>query len=727
MANPTGMADPWSALAAELGGTSREESLPQGRMKVVYGELPSAEFTVLGPPDGAVILEVDFTPGEDPGALTRRILGDEGLKAAVAAAGAAGLDEERLGVRDDVASLIWPPDTARPRLADLAPVVREFVRAVTAGAPAHDRLCWACAAHEAPVARPFGQTVRFCEACVDALRAEQNREAAIRGELEQYAEDEPPPFPVPPHDPVQMNARSRQLKEEHERNPSGYWTSLLWLVALGQAALAGSALVVVALLGGVAALVWIVPKSGLAFWVGLKLVAAKGAKLLILGLAVVGGALVGLFNAVKAAFSRPPVHELDGERVERADSPRLYEWLDELARQVDAPPVDLVLLNRECNAGAAELRDGRHGFRRVVTLGIPILEMFDREELRSIMAHELGHLRHGDGRASWVYRTARSWMDMAWRLHEYEEASLLRKFADWYVPKFYLHAQVIMRKAEYEADLRARAAVDPEVCARALVKVAVLSDLYGSALGMACQRSAVAGTAAEPDLVGLAREGMALVSDSRKQKALKNALEEEPDWLDTHPVLSERLRNLGVAPPERVDLDLQPAHPATDLLDGYPDLRKRLVEPLRESLEVHLQRLHREVAACRRRLERAEEPQRAPEFTLRGRWLFRTDRDAEALASYDRALQLDPDHRMAGFERADVLLFMERTREAAEALRDLSARDPQDLVAGVRAFAAFQAAGLKEEGVECVRRMLAADPPPEVKEGLEAMLARSSA
>lgn len=80
------------------------------------------------------------------------------------------------------------------------------------------------------------------------------------------------------------------------------------------------------------------------------------------------------------------------ERVEEENFPQLKRLFDECLEYVDAPA------DTECYILPAEILNAfALGFRKPykIVLASPLLQYFDRDELKSIIGHELGHIRYG--------------------------------------------------------------------------------------------------------------------------------------------------------------------------------------------------------------------------------------------------------------------------------------------------------------------------------------------
>lgn len=96
-----------------------------------------------------------------------------------------------------------------------------------------------------------------------------------------------------------------------------------------------------------------------------------------------------------------------GPRLERANQPRLFAELESIAQSLNEPMPREVYLIPDVNAWVAE-RGGTMGIgsRRVMGLGLPLMQMLTLPQFRAVLAHEFGHYYGGDTRLGpLVYRT----------------------------------------------------------------------------------------------------------------------------------------------------------------------------------------------------------------------------------------------------------------------------------------------------------------------------------
>ncbi|WP_320779626.1 M48 family metallopeptidase [Streptomyces sp. CRN 30] len=145
---------------------------------------------------------------------------------------------------------------------------------------------------------------------------------------------------------------------------------------------------------------------------GVVLLAVLAALDLLLYLYVPSGAAAKLYVVsvllaiplVRGLFMlrTPKAEEADGLPVTEADEPELWRTVRELADLIGTRAPSRILLTPEVNASVAEdtrLLGLLPGPRRL-HLGVPLLQGLTQAQLRSVLAHELGHYSHADTRLS---------------------------------------------------------------------------------------------------------------------------------------------------------------------------------------------------------------------------------------------------------------------------------------------------------------------------------------
>jgi Zn-dependent protease with chaperone function len=291
------------------------------------------------------------------------------------------------------------------------------------------------------------------------------------------------------------------------------------------------------------------------FWVlavGLVLLLAAG------GLAIVtyapnyvaAGFVAFLLAGTLAVGLLPKVswkREEDTPPLASTEQPRLRALVRDTAARAGARLPDELYIFHRANAFAGTRRV-RAFARRAATVGIglPLFAWLDEGELRSVVAHEMGHHVGGDVRLGpWVHRTRRA---IARAMDRLEGSSF------WFHLPFALYADVFMkvsvrisRAQELAADATAARVAGAAATASALRKIELLSAAWGAYFALEVVPIVERGHL-PPLLDGFDRYWRAARTPGTPAfESLSVALDasKDPQNDDTHPVLAERVAALG--------------------------------------------------------------------------------------------------------------------------------------------------------------------------------------
>lgn len=327
-------------------------------------------------------------------------------------------------------------------------------------------------------------------------------------------------------------AQLRQLQPLAEADPVAYRRRVWWWAVLGYA-------FIMALLFGS---------------VGLMLgVLAIGAAFGAIGLMVKVVAVLGIFtwkvlSSLWVKFEPPT-----GLRLSPTEAAPLLTLLQRQARELRAPRVHRVLLSDDFNASAVQVpRLGVLGWsRNYVVVGLPLLQALTPEQAAAVVAHELGHLRGGDGRfGAWIYRVSQTWTQLIEQLERQGSRSMFSRFTTWYVPRFNAWSHPVRRTQEFAADAAAARLTSPAAMAQALcalvVRDAVIDKLHWNPLTARLPELAAPPADCFSQLLPVAKT--ARLATDEEQRLIADAFDADPDPFSSHPTLGERLRALGQPP-----------------------------------------------------------------------------------------------------------------------------------------------------------------------------------
>ncbi|WP_228688331.1 M48 family metallopeptidase [Amycolatopsis keratiniphila] len=370
---------------------------------------------------------------------------------------------------------------------------------------------------------------------------------------------------------------------------------------------------------------------------GLRIQGKIGTYVMLGGLAIMVALGFGLMSALRAR--RPPI---EGPRLDREAHPALWEMIDDLAALVKTRPPDEIVLIGEINAAVSEdarflgLRPGR----RTMLIGLPLLAAMSVSELRSVLAHELGHYSGGHTRLlALTYRGTQTLAFTVDRLDGGPARALLSAYSKLYL----LVARSANRRQELQADEASVLAAGSRTAAAALRKVATLSPLWKDyaerylSLGAAARRT-------PPVLLGFRSYLNHPVQRDWMAEYAEDIIDgEELSKYDSHPPTKRRIAALVGVPDNPVKPDARPGWsllgaPKIDVPEAELDVLIRDVGPRADWDEVVKRAGRASVAEGARLLTAAGiESRLAPRGTIGEVVRVLRDGDADALAKPLRA------------------------------------------------------------------------------------------
>lgn len=188
------------------------------------------------------------------------------------------------------------------------------------------------------------------------------------------------------------------------------------------------------------------------------------------------------------------------------------------------------------------------GSKRVMGLGIPLMQVLSLQQFRGVLAHEFGHYYSGDvSLGPWIFVTRSAILRTVMNLSQ-DGSSLLSKPFEWYFKLFLRITQSISRQQEFTADALAAKIAGP----RAMIDGLKVVHSSGHAFNAYWENEYV------PVLNGGYRaplaEGFRQFYQSPKiSTALQDVLQRElesgvADPYDSHPALRDRIAALEQLP-----------------------------------------------------------------------------------------------------------------------------------------------------------------------------------
>ena len=248
-----------------------------------------------------------------------------------------------------------------------------------------------------------------------------------------------------------------------------------------------------------------------------------------------------------------------GPLLNPAGQTRLFAELQAIAHAVGETMPAEVYITPEMNAGVLQRRR-----KRVMVLGLPLMQVMSVPQMRAVIAHEFGHYHGGDTRLGpWIYRT-REAIERTLRLASKQSALLQLPFM-WYGRMFMRVTQAVSRRQELAADELAARTVGAKPMIdglRALARGSIAFNVYW--------RQEVVPLIEAGFQPPLAEGFHRFLAEPEVMKEIEAAAERElaqprPDPYDSHPPDAERIAALTNLPPGP---DHGDGPPAVSLVEG---------------------------------------------------------------------------------------------------------------------------------------------------------------
>ncbi len=231
-----------------------------------------------------------------------------------------------------------------------------------------------------------------------------------------------------------------------------------------------------------------------------------------------------------------------GPRLNREEHPKLFAEISAIAQKMNQAAPKEVYLLADVNAWVAE-RGGLMGIgsRRVMGIGLPLLQALSVSEFRAVLAHEFGHYYGGDTKLSpWIYKTRTAIIRTLQSLDEGLIHIVFQSFGKLFLRITY----AISRYQEYVADEIAARIESYQALSSGLRKIYAAGHAYNAYWRNEFLPALNAGY-----LPPYAEGFKCFIQKDSIQNAMVASVEEElaatvSSPYDTHPPLGERLKAL---------------------------------------------------------------------------------------------------------------------------------------------------------------------------------------
>jgi Zn-dependent protease with chaperone function len=264
---------------------------------------------------------------------------------------------------------------------------------------------------------------------------------------------------------------------------------------------------------------------------------------------IIGAVVFLIFRSLWFRMEEPSGLEVTPEK-----APALFKEVEQIRKALNGPKIHRVLLTDEFNASIVQHpRFGFFGFyRNYLILGLPLLQALSVDQVRSVIAHEMGHLAGSHGRfAAFIYRIRETWRRLLdnLKLEESWSTFIFKAFFSRYVPYFYAYTFVLARQQEYEADECSAQIAGREVAAASLVSLNLQGQKLSEQFWSGIYKQAETDPMPPKDVYSKMELSLSQPTDPNKAKVwLQNALQVKTDLGDTHPSLNDRISALGLSP-----------------------------------------------------------------------------------------------------------------------------------------------------------------------------------
>ncbi|MCD9028982.1 M48 family metallopeptidase [Luteimonas sp. BDR2-5] len=392
---------------------------------------------------------------------------------------------------------------------------------------------------------------------------------------------------------------------------------------------------------------------------------------LVIALLLPGIAAAALLRGMWLRLGAPA-----GVRLAARQAPALQAEVERLRRAGGAPPLAGIVIDSQLNAAAASVPRllGLGGHRHYLVLGLPLLQLLDRDEAAAVIAHEFGHFGEAHGRlAGWLYRVRMTWYRVVDGLSRSGSPFSLpiAAFYRWYAPLFDAWSFVLARAHEYRADAIAARVAGPDAMVAALLRLEHGSGRWHATLWPRLLARARVQRHPPAQLIAPLVDGLRGGAPPDLARLLAIGAR-DTDPFDTHPTLAQRIDALGVTP--GLPTGGEPA--ATWLGDDLERIERQLDRQWREQLRADWQAAHDAAAVDRARFA-ALDGQRSlsvAEAVEHARLFEAIEIDHDPIPVHARALAADPASALCAF-RLGVLRLRAGEPAGVDALRHAVDRD----------------------------------------------------
>ena len=310
--------------------------------------------------------------------------------------------------------------------------------------------------------------------------------------------------------------------------------------------------------------------------------------------------LAGIYYIIKGIFRKlPPEENIEGEVVSREAAPQLWSRIDALAARVGTTPPDHVIAGIDTNFYVTEapLRVNDHLLTgRKLYVSIPLLRQLTLAQADGVMVHELTHLHEGDTASGALLGPKLHRFDLYTALMSENVATLIVYYPLYlYRMLFELAWRRNSREREFVADRNASALISPAAIIESLIKVSAYASYRYEV-----EKNLFANNALHESDLGIRKAIAAGLPAHVNSPGFISAMREQnvPHPFDSHPPLTERMRNVGFSVEETAYASVAAELPTESWVDLIP-VADNIEQQLWQKYERDFSSTHEESLAWR--------------------------------------------------------------------------------------------------------------------------------
>lgn len=164
-----------------------------------------------------------------------------------------------------------------------------------------------------------------------------------------------------------------------------------------------------------------------------------------------------------------------GLTVNPNDVPELYDLVNEVNAQAPDAKVHAIILNDSVNAQMTTHYKWGIPFleRHYLVLGMSMMSGINQEQLRAVIAHELGHMPRSRSRGERLIAKAFNYWTY---LDEVNRFTFLKKYQQWCIPQLWAYLVVTGRQSEFASDELSWKLTSHATAGSALVNIDILNQ-----------------------------------------------------------------------------------------------------------------------------------------------------------------------------------------------------------------------------------------------------------